>query len=87
MNSRGKGKPIKGGDRNTVLNVFNYFKKCYPNESVRFIVEKTSEATATSKRSVYRIRNEEIKGHIRTPRKIRKKVLYKNSRALKYGGL
>ena len=48
MNSRKKGKPIKSGDRVTVLKVYEYFKKCYPKESVRFLVNKTKEVTGTS---------------------------------------
>jgi len=64
MVSRKKGKPIKGGDRNTVMNVYEYFKKLHPNESVRFLVKKTEEATGTSERSIYRIQKQSDSGNI-----------------------
>lgn len=86
MSARNKGKPIKSGDRTTVLSVYQYFKKCFPNESVRFLVNKTKEATGTSECSIYRIRKEELTGKLTTPRKNRKKVEYKSSRRHKYDG-
>lgn len=86
MDSRKKGKPIKSGDRKTVLSVYDYFKNCYPNESVRFLVNKTKQATGTSESSIYRMKKERNTGNVVTPRKKRKKVEYKTSRRLKYDG-
>lgn len=84
MSSGIKGKPIKSGNRQTVLNVFEYFKKLHPTDSVDTLVQKTSGATGTSKRSIYRFRSEYSRGNIASPRKCRKKVEYKNSRGSKY---
>jgi hypothetical protein len=33
MERRKKGKIIKGGDRQTVINVYNYFKNQFPDKS------------------------------------------------------
>lgn len=86
MAPRSQGKPIKSGDRKTVLNVYNFFQKTHPDENVSFWVRKTSEATATSIRSVYEFRKEERLGKVVTPRKVPRKVEYKTSRRLKYDG-
>lgn len=86
MASRTPGKPIKSGDRVTVLNVFKYFQKSFPEQNISFWAKKTSEATLTSVRSIYKFRKEERIGKIVTPRKTRLKVEYKNSRKQKYNG-
>lgn len=86
MASRVAGKPIKSGDRKTVLNVFKYFQKSFPEKNVSFWVEKTSEATATSVRTVYKIRKEGSVGKIVSPRKTPRKIEYQNSRKRKYDG-
>lgn len=86
MASRAQGKPIKSGDSKTVLKVDKFFQKTYPEESVSFWVNKTSEATVTSVRSVYKFRKEEMRGEVVTPRKTTCKVEYQTSRQLKYDG-
>lgn len=86
MASRSAGKPIKSGDRLTVLNVYKYFEKAFPERNVSFWAKQTSEATLTSVRSVFRFRKEERLGKVVTPRKIRRKVEYKTSRKQKYDG-
>lgn len=84
--SRPPGKPIKSGDRKTVLHVFKYFQKSFPEQNVSFWVKKTSEATSTSVRSVYKFRKEEGHGNVVTPRKTPRKVEYRTSRKKKYDG-
>jgi hypothetical protein len=51
-----RGKIIKGGDRQTVINVNNYFKKQFPDKIDNYIVNETCNATCTSRASLYRIR-------------------------------
>lgn len=87
MASRAQGKPIvKSGDSKIVLNVYKFFQKIHPEDSVSFWVNKTSEATVTSVRSVYKFRKEEMRGEVVTPRKTPRKVKYQTSRRLKYDG-
>jgi hypothetical protein len=35
-----KGKIIKGGDRQTAINVYNYFKKQFPHKSDNCIIKE-----------------------------------------------
>lgn len=47
------GKPIKCEDGKTNLNVFKFFQASFPEHNVSFRVNKASEATVTSERSIY----------------------------------
>ncbi|XP_022195252.2 uncharacterized protein LOC120348698 [Nilaparvata lugens] len=83
--SRHKGKHIKSLERDTVLNVLDYFIKANPDKSVDFAMGKAGEATGISKRSVYRLRAEQKKGDAKTARTgCKKRNLYRNSRTVKY---
>lgn len=83
MEGRRKGKIIKGGDRETVLNVYTYLKKKYPDIPDTAVVKETCEATRTSQASFYRIKKEASKGPLTTPKK-KREVTYKTSRQMKY---
>lgn len=88
MESRKKGKIIRSGERNIVLNVYNYFKISISEETDSEIIKKTCEATGVSRRTVYRLKKESAKGQVITPRKNRKTgVTYKSSRRVKYDEL
>jgi hypothetical protein len=56
MERRRKGKIIKGGDRQTVINVYNYFKNQFHDKCDNYIVKETCNATCTSRASFYRIK-------------------------------
>lgn len=85
MESRKKGKIIRSGERNTVLNVYSYFKKTFSEETETEIIKKTCEATCVSRRTFYRLKKESAKAQVITPRKQRKSgVTYKSSRDVKY---
>jgi hypothetical protein len=83
MERRRKGKIIKGGDRQTVINVYNYFKNQFPDKSDNYIVKETCNATCTSIASFYRIKKEAAQGPLRTPKEDRK-VTYRTNRSVKY---
>jgi hypothetical protein len=53
-----RGKIIKGGDWQTVINVYNYFKKHFADKIDNYIVNETCNATCTSRALFYRIRKE-----------------------------
>jgi hypothetical protein len=74
MERRREGKIIKGGDRQTVINVYNYFKKQFPDKTDYYIVNETCNATCTSRGSFYRIRKEAAHppSPTRTPKNIGK---------------
>jgi hypothetical protein len=58
MERRRRGEIIKGGDRQTVINVYNYFKKQFPDKIDNYIVNKTCNATCTRRASFYKIMKE-----------------------------
>ncbi|RZF32598.1 hypothetical protein LSTR_LSTR011045 [Laodelphax striatellus] len=86
MSATHRGKPFNTGERDTVLKVFEYFRTSNSDKSVDFAVSRTSEATGISKRSVYRLRTEQKKGSVKTPRKTKIRNVYKNCRTVKYDG-
>jgi hypothetical protein len=69
MERRRRGKIIKGGDRQIVINVYNYFKKQFPYKIANYIVNETCNATCASRASFYRIRKEAAHAPLRTPEK------------------
>lgn len=82
---RRKGQIKKSGDRKTVLRVFNYLRETYPNESVRDIVKRTSEATSVGERTVYRVRKEALRaGRLITPKRTIARGRYRSSRKIKF---
>jgi hypothetical protein len=83
---RRRRKIIKGGDRQTVINVYNYFKKQFPDKIDYYIVNETCNATCTSRASFYRIRKEAAHAPLRTPEKHRE-VTYRTNRYVKYNDL
>lgn len=81
-----KGKRIESGERKTILDVYKQFQKSCPGESVSSLVKKTKEATGVSERSIYRLKKDEEKGKVLTPKKTRRSVEYNTSRSVKYDG-
>lgn len=63
-----------------------YFNNCYPNESVSLLVKKTSDVTATKKRSVHRIKKITKRRTFADHKKKSLKCSLKNNRVLKYDG-
>jgi hypothetical protein len=72
---RRKGKIIKEGDRQTVINVYHYFKNQFPDKSDNYIVKETCNATCTSRASFYRIKEEAVLESNLPHQEIRKSVL------------
>ena len=58
VKKRKRGKPIKSGEKQCVLNVFNKLASENPGVCVDEIVKMTSSATGISVASIYRIRSE-----------------------------
>jgi hypothetical protein len=83
MERRRKGKLTKVGDRQTVINVYNYFKNQFPDKSDNYIVKETCNSTFTSRASFYRIKKEPMQDPLRTRKKDRK-VTYRTNRSVKY---
>jgi hypothetical protein len=64
---KGKKKNMKGGDRQTVINIYNYFKNQFPGKSDNYIVKETCYATCTSRMSFYRVKKKEaVQGPLKT---------------------
>ena len=68
-----KGAPLRSSVRDTVLHVFEYFKRKFPDWSVEKCVSEAAEASGVSASSVYRFRREmKNTGKLVTPRKPKK---------------
>ncbi|RZB89881.1 hypothetical protein BDFB_002031 [Asbolus verrucosus] len=69
-----------------ILNVFKYFRRHFPENSVSDAVRRTAEATGCGERSVYMFRKEEAspEGVKPAPRKRVRKTVQINSRDVKY---
>jgi hypothetical protein len=48
MKQRRKEEIIKGGNRQTVINVYNYFKNQFPDKSDNYIVKEPAQAERLS---------------------------------------
>lgn len=73
-------------EKTIILNVFKYFRSCYPDLCVTEIVRRTSKATGCSEKSVFQFRKEEssVEGFKQPSKtKIRKNINI-NSRTVKY---
>jgi hypothetical protein len=78
-----KRKNYEGRWRQTVINVYNYFKKQFPHKSDNYIVKETCNATCTSRASFYRIKKRGCAGPPEDTKKDRK-VTYCTNRYVKY---
>jgi hypothetical protein len=65
-----------------VINVYDYFKKQFPDKIDNYIVDKTCNATCTRRASFYKIRKEAAHAALRTSENHRKVTYRTNKKEL-----
>lgn len=73
-------------EKTIIINVFKYFRNCYPDLCVTEIVRRTSKATGCSEKSIFQFRKEESSAEgFKQPSKTKiRKNININSRTVKY---
>lgn len=82
---RKRGKVLHSGEKQMVVNIYNYLKGKNPGKPVQWIADETAAAVGVSSTTVFATRREAASGTIKTPNKKRKsRCIRVNSREAKY---